>query len=37
MKFAKTRDEDGKSINDKSTIIFNNDITISNQIKLTNI
>lgn len=30
MKFAKTRDENGKSINDRSTIIFNNDITISN-------
>lgn len=30
MKFAKTRDEHGKSINDRSTIIFNNDITISN-------
>lgn len=30
MKFAKTHDENGKSINDKSTIIFNNDITISN-------
>ncbi|MTB54038.1 DEAD/DEAH box helicase [Streptococcus uberis] len=30
MKFAKTRDENGKLINDRSTIIFNNDITISN-------
>ncbi|MTB60123.1 DEAD/DEAH box helicase [Streptococcus uberis] len=30
MKFAKVRDENGKSINDRSTIIFNNDITISN-------
>ena len=30
MKFAKMRDENGKSVNDLSTIIFNNDITISN-------
>lgn len=30
MKFAKTRDENGKLINDRSTIVFNNDITISN-------
>lgn len=30
MKFAKKRDENGKSVNDLSTIIFNNDITISN-------
>lgn len=29
MKFAKTRDENGKSINDRSTIIYNSDITIS--------
>lgn len=29
MKFAKKRDENGKSVNDLSTIIFNNDITIS--------
>lgn len=29
MKFAKTRDENGKSINDSSTIIYNSDITIS--------
>lgn len=29
MKFAKTRDENGKSINDRSTIIHNSDITIS--------
>ena len=29
MKFAKKRDEKGKSVNDLSTIIFNNDITIS--------
>ena len=30
MKFAKKRDENGKSVNDLSTIIFNSDITISN-------
>lgn len=30
MKFAKTRDENGKLVNDLSTIIFNSDITISN-------
>ena len=30
MKFAKTRDENGKSVNDLSTIIYNQDITISN-------
>ena len=30
MRFAKKRDEDGKSVNDLSTIIFNSDITISN-------
>ena len=30
MKFAKKRDENNKSIDDKSTIIFNSDITISN-------
>ncbi|BAH88095.1 DEAD/DEAH box helicase family protein [Streptococcus mutans] len=30
MKFAKKRDENGKSVNDLSTIIFNDDITISN-------
>lgn len=30
MKFAKKRDENGKSVNDRSTIIYNNDITISN-------
>lgn len=30
MRFAKTRDENGKSVNDRSTIIFNHDITISN-------
>ncbi|ALT82552.1 helicase [Streptococcus infantarius] len=30
MKFAKKRDENGKSINDRSTVIYNNDITISN-------
>ena len=30
MKFSKKRDENGKSVNDLSTIIFNNDITISN-------
>ncbi len=30
MKFAKKRDENGKSINDRSTIIYNSDITISN-------
>lgn len=30
MKFAKKRDEKGKSVNDLSTIIFNSDITISN-------
>lgn len=30
MKFAKKRDENGKSINDRSTIIYNPDITISN-------
>lgn len=30
MKFAKKRDGNGKSVNDLSTIIFNNDITISN-------
>lgn len=29
MRFAKTRDENGKSVNDRSTIIFNQDITIS--------
>ena len=29
MKFAKKRDENGKSVNDLSTILFNNDITIS--------
>ena len=29
MKFAKMRDENGKSVNDRSIIIFNNDITIS--------
>ena len=30
MKFAKKRDGNGKSVNDLSTIIFNNDIIISN-------
>lgn len=30
MKFAKKRDENGKSVNDRSTIIYNNDITIRN-------
>ena len=30
MRFAKKRDEKGKSVNDLSTIIFNGDITISN-------
>ncbi|WP_455460389.1 DEAD/DEAH box helicase [Streptococcus salivarius] len=30
MRFAKKRDEDGKSVNDLSTIIFNSDITITN-------
>ena len=30
MRFAKKRDEKGKSVNDLSTIIFNIDITISN-------
>lgn len=30
MKFAKKRDENGKSVNDRSIIIYNNDITISN-------
>lgn len=30
IKFAKKRDENGRSVNDLSTIIFNNDITISN-------
>lgn len=30
MRFAKKRDENGKSVNDLSTIIFNSDITISN-------
>lgn len=30
MKFAKKRDENGKSVNDRSTVIYNNDITISN-------
>lgn len=30
MRFAKKRDEKGKSVNDLSTIIFNSDITISN-------
>lgn len=29
MKFAKKRDENGKSINDRSAIIYNNNITIS--------
>lgn len=29
MKFAKTRDENGKSVNDRSMIIYNSDITIS--------
>ena len=29
MRFVKKRDENGKSVNDLSTIIFNNDITIS--------
>jgi len=28
MKFAKTRDADGKSVNDKSTVIYNDRITI---------
>ena len=30
MRFSKKRDENGKSVNDLSTIIFNSDITISN-------
>ena len=30
MKFAKKRNEDGKLVDDKSTIIFNSDITITN-------
>lgn len=30
MKFAKKRDENGKSVNDRSIIIYNNNITISN-------
>ena len=30
MKFAKKRDENGKSINDRSTIIYNSNITILN-------
>jgi endonuclease and methylase llaGI len=30
MRFAKKRDENGRAVNDLSTIIFNNDITISN-------
>lgn len=30
MKFAKKRDENGKTVNDLSTIIYNQDITISN-------
>lgn len=30
MRFAKKRDENGKSVNNLSTIIFNSDITISN-------
>lgn len=30
MKFAKKRDENGRLVNDLSTIIFNSDITISN-------
>lgn len=30
MKFAKIRDENGKSVNDRSIIIYNQDITISN-------
>ena len=30
MKFAKIWDENGKAVNDRSTIIFNNDIRISN-------
>ena len=30
MKFANKRDENGKSVNDLSAIIFNSDITISN-------
>lgn len=30
MRFAKKRDENGKSVNDRSSIIFNHDITISN-------
>ena len=30
MKFAKKRDENGKSVNDLSTIIYNQDITITN-------
>lgn len=30
MRFVKKRDENGKSVNDLSTIIFNSDITISN-------
>ncbi|HFU4392958.1 TPA: type ISP restriction/modification enzyme, partial [Streptococcus suis] len=30
MKFVKKRDENGKLVNDRSTIIYNNDITISN-------
>ena len=30
MRFAKKRDENGRSVNDLSTIIFNSDITITN-------
>ena len=30
MKFAKTRDENGKSVNDRSAIVYNPDITIRN-------
>lgn len=30
MRFVKKRDENGRAVNDLSTIIFNNDITISN-------
>lgn len=30
MKFAKTRDETGKRIDDKTTIIYNHGITIEN-------
>lgn len=30
MKFANKRDENAKSVNDLSVIIFNSDITISN-------